>query len=136
MERTKTYVGIDIGKRTCVACIMDADGNVLKRSKYPNTRDGANKFIDGLAAYDCAAVCESTARMWIKTYEEFERRGIHITLANPLRLKMAQSGVKTDRIDAQKLANTSMLCARAGGPPHHGHTAPKSTAGAGADHST
>ena len=84
---------------------MDADGNVLKRSKYPNTRDGANKFIDGLAAYNCAAVCESTARMWIKTYEEFERRGIHITLANPLRLKMAQSGVKTDRIDAQKLAN-------------------------------
>ena len=105
MKRAKAYVGIDIGKRTCVACIMDADGGVLKRSKYPNTRNDANKFIDGLAAYDCMAVCESTARMWIKTYEEFERRGIPITLANPLRLKMAQSGVKTDRIDAQKLAN-------------------------------
>ena len=109
MKRTRTYVGIDIGKRICVACTMGADGVVLMRSKYPNTRKDVNAFIDGLAAYDCMAACESTARMWIKTYEEFERRGIPITLANPLRLKMAQSGVKTDRIDAQKLANKLRL---------------------------
>ena len=109
MERTKVYVGIDIGKRTCVACTMGADGGVLERSKYPNTRKDVNAFIDGLAAYDCAAVCESTARMWIKTYEEFERRGMPIILANPLRLKMAQSGVKTDRIDAERLANKLRL---------------------------
>ena len=55
--------------------------------------------------YFCAslytAICKSTARMWIKTYKEFERRGILITLTNPLWLKMAQSGVKTDRIDAE-----------------------------------
>ena len=109
MERTKAYVGIDIGKRTCAACIMGADGGVLKRSKYPNTRKDVNIFIDTLAAYDCVAACESTARMWIKTYEEFERRGIPITLANPYRLKMSQSGVKTDKIDAQKLANKLRL---------------------------
>ena len=109
MERAKAYVGIDIGKRTCAACIMGADGGVLKRTKYPNTRRDANAFIDGLAAYDCMAACESTARMWIKTYEAFERRGISIILANPLWLKMAQSGVKTNRIDAQKLANKLRL---------------------------
>ena len=109
MERTKAYVGIDIGKRTCVVCIMGADGDVLKRTKYPNARKDANIFIDTLAEYDCTAACESTARMWIKTYEEFERRGIPITLANPYRLKMSQSGVKTDKIDAQKLANKLRL---------------------------
>ena len=109
MERTKAHVGIDIGKRTCAVCIIGADGGVLRRTKYPNTRKDANIFIDTLAIYDCVAACESTARMWIKTYEEFERRGILVTLANPLRLKMSQSGVKTDKIDAQKLANKLRL---------------------------
>ena len=88
---------------------MDADGGVLKRSKYPNTRKGVNMFIDILAEYDCIAACESTVKMWIKTYEEFERRSIPITLANPYRLKMSQSGVKTDKIYAQKLANKLRL---------------------------
>ena len=99
MEITKAYVEIDIGKRTCVACIMGADGGVLKRAKYPDARKDANTFVDGLAAYDRVAACESTAKAWIKTYGEFERRGMPITLANPHRLKMAQSGVKADRID-------------------------------------
>lgn len=99
MERTKTYVGIDIGKLTRAACIMGADGGVLKRAKYPDTRNDEDMFIDSLAEYDCVAACESTARMWIRTYEEFEGCGMSITLANPHRLKMAQSGVKTDRID-------------------------------------
>ena len=109
MKRTKAHVGIGIGKRTCVACAMGADGVVLKRTKYPSTRKDVNAFIDDLAAYDCMTACEPTARMWIKTYGEFERRGIPITLANPLRLKMVQSGVKTDRIDAERLANKLRL---------------------------
>ena len=88
---------------------MGADGVVLKRTKYPSTRKDVNRFIDGLDAYDCMAACESTARMWIKTYGEFERRGIPITLANLLRLKTVQSGVKTDRIDAERLANRLRL---------------------------
>lgn len=109
MKKMKVYVGIDIGKRVCVACIMLADGDVLRSVKYPNTREGVKAFINSLAKYDCEAVCESTARMWIKTYEEFEKCGIPIKLANPLRLKMAQSGVKTDKIDAKKLANKIRL---------------------------
>ena len=109
MKRAKAYVGIDIGKRICVVYTMGAGGVVLIRSKYPNTRKDVNAFIDGLSAYDCMAVCESTARLWIKTYGEFERRGIPITLANPLRLKMAQSGIKTDKRDAERLANKLRL---------------------------
>ena len=109
MKRTRTYVGIDIGKWICVTCTMGADGAVLEMSKYSNTRNGVNKFINGLAAYDCMAACESTARIWIKTYEEFERRGMPITLADLLRLRMVQSGIKTDRRDAERLANKLRL---------------------------
>ena len=76
MKRTKVYVGINIGKRICVACTMDADGGVLNMPKYHNTKNNMRTFIDDLITYDCVAACESTIRMWIKTYEEFERRGV------------------------------------------------------------
>lgn len=85
---------------------MAEDGSVLGMSKYTNTRYDVNRLLDDVTSeYDCEVVCESTARMWIKTYEEVEKRSIPIKLANPLRLRMSQSGVKTDKIDAKKLAN-------------------------------
>ena len=106
MKKEKTHVGIDIGKKRNFFCMMDKDGNVLRRGKYPNTRADAALLAREIAVqYDAEVVCESTAGMWIKTYEEFERCGISVSVANPLRLKMSQSGAKTDKIDAEKLAN-------------------------------
>lgn len=86
---------------------MDHAGNVLLNTTYKNTREDAEKFVTmGLSKYkDCIAVCESTARMWIKTYETFEKHSIPIKLANTLRMRLSQSGPKTDKIDARKLAN-------------------------------
>ena len=43
--------------------------------------------------------------MWIKSFEAFEKAGIHIQLANTLKLKaISQASVKTDKIDARVLA--------------------------------
>lgn len=101
------YIGIDIGKRMCVTCIMHADGRVLEESKYPNTIKDAELFATHVQdKYDvCKAVCESTANLWQKTYSVFEARNMDIVLANPLKLKLSQSGNKTDKIDARQLAN-------------------------------
>lgn len=86
---------------------MNVDGAILESGKYPNTRADAAKFIDGTRdTYgSCRAICESTARMWIKTYETFTGRGIPIVVANPLRLGLRKSGAKTDPKDAARLAN-------------------------------
>lgn len=43
--------------------------------------------------------------MWRKTQWACRKLGVSLKLANPLRLKMSQSGVKTDKIDAARLAN-------------------------------
>jgi transposase len=44
--------------------------------------------------------------MWIKTYEAFEKHGIDIKLANPLKTKaIAEARIKTDKLDAQTLAH-------------------------------
>lgn len=116
------FVGIDIGKRACVASVVDERGNVLKTTEYANTREGVNEFLDMLLSEygACSAVCESTARMWIKTYEEFEKRNVPITLANPFKLKLKQSGLKTDKVDsiklAQRLRNNDIEASHVPGP--------------------
>lgn len=106
MKKQKVYVGIDIGRKRDFFCILDKDGNVLQRGKYPNTRmDDTSLAKETSVQYDPETVYESTANMWIKTHEEFERCSLPILVANPLWLKMLQSGAKTDKIDAKRLAN-------------------------------
>jgi len=44
--------------------------------------------------------------MWLKTYEVFEKFGIDVKLANPMKTKaIAEARVKTDKLDARTLAH-------------------------------
>lgn len=102
------YIGDDIGKKTCVACIMDENGTVLEKAKYNNTLEDAESFSkEMIKKYgQCQAVCESTGNLWLKTYEAFERNGIPVKLANPIKTKaIAEAQIKTDTLDAQTLAH-------------------------------
>ena len=107
MTDKTTYVGIDIGKRSCAVCVMDRDGNVLEHTKYKNTRGAAGVLAKTLLSKysTCSAVCEPTSKMWMKTYEVFEEYHLPIILGNPVRMKMDQSGVKTDKLDSKKLVD-------------------------------
>ena len=86
---------------------MGYDGNALERTKYTNKRAAAGAFAKYAAAKyrGCTAVLEATANYGFKTQLALEEHHIPYKIANPLRLKLSQSGLKTDRIDAQKLAN-------------------------------
>ena len=86
---------------------MGYDGNALERTKYTNKRAAAGAFAKYAAAKykNCTAVLEATANYGFKTQLALEEHHIPYKIANPLRLKLSQSGLKTDRIDAQKLAN-------------------------------
>lgn len=85
---------------------MDKDGGILYEGKYPNTRAAAADLVKTvLSKYDSQAVCEATGWMWLKTYETLEEHKIPVALANTLQLRLSQSGPKTDKIDARKLAN-------------------------------
>ena len=51
-------------------------------------------------------VCESTANLWLKTYQAFEKYNIRVKLANPLKTKaIAEAKIKTDTLDARTLAH-------------------------------
>ena len=103
----KNFIGIDIAKKANVVCIMDLGGLVLEMSNYLNRRDTALSFFTRVKETycDCGAVFESTGNMWLKTMYALEACGIPYKMANPVRLKMSQSGLKTDKIDARTLAN-------------------------------
>ena len=42
-EKVKS-IGIDIGKRRCIVCIMDRNGTVLEEAGYENTYAAADAF--------------------------------------------------------------------------------------------
>jgi transposase len=103
------YVGVDIGKRRCVTCVMNEDGSILDTGSYPNTfRDASNYAKQIVERYegDCKAVVESTGNMCIKTYEAFESNGFEVKLANPVKTRaIAEARVKTDKLDSKILAH-------------------------------
>ena len=80
------YGGIDIGKKRCVACVTDENGQAQRELAYRNTRTGITELAEILAGYgECIAVLESTGNLWLKTYEVLESKGIPVKLANPSR---------------------------------------------------
>ena len=85
---------------------MNYDGDVLESGKYHNDMCETNRFAAHVTKRygSCIAVFESTANMWVKTERALRRHGVPYKMANSLRLKMAQTGLKTDKIDAERLA--------------------------------
>ena len=75
-------MGVDIRKRNCKACIMNADASVAWEPKYEifaySMVKKYGKFI---------AVCESTSNLRLKIYHAFEKYNIGAKLANPLKTK-------------------------------------------------
>ena len=105
------YVGIDIGKKRCAACVTDEEGSVQRELTYRNTRTGIAELAEALIEYgECTAVVESTGNLWLKTYEVLEGNGVPVKLANPLKTRaIAEAKIKTDKISARILAHLQAL---------------------------
>jgi transposase len=97
------YVGIDLHKKTIVLCVVDKERTVLERKRFLCvdvagmtawfTRLGAFQFVvEATAAYEwLVQVLEPLADSWV--------------LAHPGKMRViAETAKKTDRLDAQTLA--------------------------------
>jgi predicted NBD/HSP70 family sugar kinase len=42
------YIGVDIGKRNCVVCVMDSNGSIIKETNYNNTLEQAESFASSI----------------------------------------------------------------------------------------
>jgi transposase len=97
------YVGIDLHKKTIVVCVMNQDRKVTARGTFFCCETAAiREFFAALGAF--RAVVEATASYeWL--VELIEPLAEKVVLANPMKLRViAQSNKKTDKLDAQTLA--------------------------------
>jgi transposase len=99
------FIGLDLHKKLLVVCALDRRGKVLFRESIECRREVLEAFAKAkLRTTDRLAV-EATTNTW--AVAEILRPFVAtVTVGNPLQIKaIAQAKVKTDKIDAEVLAN-------------------------------
>jgi transposase len=100
------YIGIDVHKKLCNACIKDRDGNVLGELTFPNKEHGIDMLLETIDGKKAKAVIESTSNLWLRLYLGLEEAGVKVILANPKKTKaIAEARLKNDKVDASILAD-------------------------------
>ena len=100
------YIGVDVGKKRCQACIMDEQGGVVDEFLFENTFEGIRRLLERVPDRACKAVLESTGNLWLRIYEALEEQGVEVKLANPYKTKaIAEARIKTDKLSARILAH-------------------------------
>lgn len=111
----KLIVGIDIGKRTHVATIIDESGLALGRPfSFSNTTDGGELLLSRIAAVnmDSSSVVfgiEATGHYWLALYSFLVGKGYPVSVINPYQSdafrKVHLSTTKTDKEDSFLIAD-------------------------------
>ena len=111
----KLIVGIDIGKRTHVATIIDAQGTIVTRPfSFANTTVGGETLLDRLSAVNTDATpvvfgLEATGHYWLALYSFLTGKGYPVSVINPYQSdafrKVHLSTTKTDQEDSFLIAD-------------------------------
>ncbi len=110
------FLGIDIGKRTHVASIMNEEGKVLlKGFSFPNTTEGAESLIERMVDYsgapsDFVIGMEATGHYWLSIFSYLHESDYLIHVVNPLQTDGWRKGTeirkrKNDIIDSVLIAD-------------------------------
>lgn len=105
------FIGVDVSKDTFDVCILDSQHEVIsKHSVYANSKPGVKEFIEFISQIQKQElwVClEHTGYYGVLLCSELEKKGIKLSLINPLEIKRS-SGLtrgKTDAVDAYRIAS-------------------------------
>lgn len=108
------YLGIDIGKNTHVASLIDDKSKIIfKAFSFSNTSDGAASLLDKLAPYspnDIEIGMEATGHYWLSVYSFLIEHHFVVHVVNPIQTDGWRKGVeirkrKTDVIDSVLIAD-------------------------------
>lgn len=109
------YLGIDIGKNTHVASLIDDSGKiVLKAFSFSNTTDGGTSLLNVLSkniqnVSDISVGLEATGHYWLAVYSFLIDKGYSVKVINPIQTDGWRKGTeirkrKTDAIDSVLIA--------------------------------
>jgi len=109
------FLGIDIGKNTHVASLLDMDGKIVFRAfSFSNTTEGGESLLAKLATLgippaELVIGLEATGHYWLSVYSYLHDRGHKLHVINPIQTDGWRKGVeirrrKTDVIDSILIA--------------------------------
>lgn len=110
------YIGIDIGKRSHVASIMNDEGKVvLKGFSFPNTIEGGEKLLGKIHDFssssdDFTVGMEATGHYWLTVFSYLHEKEFLIHVLNPIQTDGWRKGTeirkrKNDIIDSVLIAD-------------------------------
>lgn len=110
------YLGIDVGKRSHVASLIDENAKVLfKAFSFTNTTEGATDLIEKLFLHirninDVEIGMEATGHYWLSLYSFLVERKFVVHVVNPIQTDGWRKGIeirkrKTDIIDSVLIAD-------------------------------
>lgn len=107
------YLGIDIGKNTHVASLIDEKAKVVfKAFSFTNSSDGASSLLEKLAPYrgNLEIGMEATGHYWLSIYSFLLEQDFCIHVVNPIQTDGWRKGTeirkrKTDIIDSLLIAD-------------------------------
>lgn len=110
------YIGIDIGKRSHVASLMNDEGKiVLKGFSFPNTIEGGEKLLKKMDAFsssrdDFTIGMEATGHYWLSAFSFLQEKDFLIHVLNPIQTDGWRKGTeirkrKNDIIDSVLIAD-------------------------------
>lgn len=110
------YLGIDIGKRTHAASVMNEEGKILlKGFSFPNSMEGAFCLTKQLKSFsseptDFLVGMEATGHYWLALFSFLDERGYFVHVINPIQTDGWRKGTeirkrKNDIIDSVLIAD-------------------------------
>jgi transposase len=96
--------GLDVHKKVVEACVLDEQGKVQTRMRFGCTRENVQAFAKQSLGAQCRVALEATTNTWA-IVDILTPLVAEVVVSNPLRTRaIAEAKVKTDKIDAQVLA--------------------------------
>jgi transposase len=110
------YIGMDVHKEAIVIAVLNGTGKMIMETILETKASSILQFIHGLGGELHVTWEEGTWAAWL--YDLLQPQVPHIVVCNPRRNALLKEGSKSDKVDAQKLADllrTGMLR-----PVYHG----------------
>ena len=100
------FVGMDLHKSYLQIAVMNNKGKILENSRIDNNLKQVGAFFDNLNDKKTRIVMESSC-VWYNIYRYLsDEKRFNVVLSNPIKTRaIASAKIKTDKLDAIKLAN-------------------------------
>ena len=105
MSKNTRYLGLDVHAETITAALAEGRGKVRNLGQFPNRPEAVRKLIEKLGGPEGLKVCYEAGPTGYALYWQLTRMGVACEVIAPSLIpKKAGERIKTDRRDAEKLA--------------------------------